>query len=68
MVEGVEMDAVVQEENALSVENPENNSRTGPLHCSAPVDINHTVIVVNGGPGFVQWDRSAQRALKFRVI
>lgn len=55
MVEGVEMDAIVWEENALSVVNLEDDLRTGPFHCSALVGINHTVICVNGSPRFVQW-------------
>ena len=33
VVEGVGMDAVVPEEEALSVVRPEDNPRTGPLRC-----------------------------------
>lgn len=33
VVEGVGMDALVQVEEALSVVRPEDNPRTGPLHC-----------------------------------
>lgn len=33
VVEGVGMDALVQVEEALPVVRPEDNPRTGPLHC-----------------------------------